>query len=263
MTFAVNASPEWARPPPDCAELRLTDWRLLRGLRDGEVHVWRAAAGAADARVWEAPLALAEREAAGNFAFDRDRQTYVLAHRLLRTVLSAYLDVDAAEITFAAGAFGKPELAAHGGLCFNLTHSAGAAMVALAWEQRIGVDLESTQARVDLDSVMRSTLAPPERALIEAMPQAGRSAAFLQLWTRKEALLKAEGVGLSHNPRDYSVAESVTMSPAATSVAVAFGTRWMITDLEVGAAWRSAVAVGGGARPFRLFCLGWTGPANL
>jgi 4'-phosphopantetheinyl transferase len=259
---AETASPEWTTSPRDPAGPRLGDPALAGGLRAGEVHVWRAAAAAADPRVWEAPLAPAEQDAAARFAFDRDRRTYRVAHGLLRAVLSGYLDEDPAGIVLVAGTAGKPELAGGSGLRFNLTHSAGAAIVALAWERRIGVDLESTQAAGDLAPAMRSTLAPDELALIAATPELQRTVAFLQTWTRKEALLKAAGVGLNHNPRDYPVGDPVATPSTGTHAVVAFGTHWTIADLTVGPAWRGAVAVEGDARPLRLFCLGWSGPTG-
>lgn len=145
-----------------------------------------------------------EKARAARFHFERDRRHYVASRGLLRRLLGDALDAPAAGITFAYGAHGKPAIAAplpeNRTLCFNLSHSAGWAIFALAWDREVGIDLESlTRLRRDaegLAGLAARILSPRELAIWQALPETARDAAFLRAWTRKEAYAKAIGRGL-------------------------------------------------------------------
>jgi len=147
----------------------------------------------------------AEQTRAARFHFARDRRHYVASRGLLRRLLGAALELPAPELVFEYGAQGKPDLAAGSSpdriLGFNLAHSAGWAMFALAWDREIGIDLESaTRLKRDsnaLPGLAARVLSPRELAIWQALPDdAARDAAFLRAWTRKEAYVKATGKGL-------------------------------------------------------------------
>jgi 4'-phosphopantetheinyl transferase len=115
---------------------------------------------------------------------------------VLRDLLSGYLARPAASLRFARSARGKPHLAG-ADLEFNLSHSAGALLVALSRDIELGVDLEAmvrrTRAVADL---ARRWFAPHEADALAALPHAQQQAAFLRLWTCKEAVLKCLGSGI-------------------------------------------------------------------
>lgn len=171
------------------------------------VQLWTAhleALSPADLEELSALLDAAERARAARFHFDRDRRHYVASRGLLRHLLGAALDQPASALVFEYGVHGKPALSPafrrDRTLSFNLSHSAGWAMFALAWNREVGIDLESIgRLKRDDDGLAglaARVLSARELAIWQALPNAAREAAFLRAWTRKEAYAKATGHGL-------------------------------------------------------------------
>ncbi len=146
-------------------------------------------------------LSRSEAERAARFVKDADRVRYVLAHAMLRTLLARRLALAPAEIAFATGPNGKPRLAGPAAdLAFNLSYGDG--VVALAFAQRpVGIDLEALRDGVAFSEIGRRFFQPDEVRYLESGPESERGLElrdrFFRLWTRKEAVLKALGVGLS------------------------------------------------------------------
>ncbi|MEO5585759.1 MAG: 4'-phosphopantetheinyl transferase superfamily protein [Flavobacteriales bacterium] len=135
----------------------------------------------------EEELARAER-----FRFATDRNRYILGHGLLRETLGHYLGRSAKDLILRRGEFGKPFLEGHP-VHFNLSDTKDAVLVALS-EHPIGADIETMNRRTDHERVANHYFTPTEVANIAAAADGKRR--FLELWTRKEAVLKACGVGL-------------------------------------------------------------------
>ena len=164
----------------------------------GEVHLWSAWVDQLEDP--GASLALLddhERARADRFCFERDRDQFVARHAFVRRVLGGYLGVAPAALVICPTAAGRPELAAPSGLAFNASHSAGLAVVAVARERRIGVDIERMRHLDDVMGIADGHLTEGETEWLRSVPQASRSAVFLTLWTRKESVVKAVGGGLS------------------------------------------------------------------
>jgi 4'-phosphopantetheinyl transferase len=100
-------------------------------------------------------------------------------------------------IEIGIGSHGKPFAPALPWLDFNLSHAGSHVALAFARDQALGVDIEECARKVSVDGVSRRFFSAPEAAAIARLAPDGRSAAFLQLWTHKEAVLKALGEGLS------------------------------------------------------------------
>ncbi len=171
-------------------------------LEGGEVHVWRAELNLPGALFpgLRALLSAEEQEKAARFYFERDRRRYIAAHAALRCLLARYLQVEPLSICFLTGKYGKPALdpAVHpGGLFFNLSHSEELAIFAFARDLEIGIDIEVIRPLDDLFSLARANFAPGEYAALSSAPPRLALEAFFNGWTRKEALLKATGGGLS------------------------------------------------------------------
>lgn len=144
----------------------------------------------------------------------------------LRAVLGHYLDADPAAIELRVAEGGKPKLAAPGSsLRFNLSHSAGEALIAVAWEREVGVDIEQIRPHGDLLALARRALEPGEARVIAAMPAAGRPAAFHAAWTRREAIVKCLGVGLAGPLPEGDVAVSAVDAGTGFAAAVAVAGR--------------------------------------
>ncbi len=138
-----------------------------------------------------------ETQRAARFFKDADRVRYVLAHAMLRTLLARRLAAAPAEIAFAASPNGKPRLAKPAAqIAFNLSYAEG--MAALAFASRpVGVDVEAVREDLAFSEIGRRFFRPDELRYLESGVGPDVRNRFFRLWTRKEAVLKALGVGLS------------------------------------------------------------------
>ena len=178
-------------------------------LERDEVHVWRVAHGSAT-RLPDLTRTLSadERARAACFRFERDRDRFVAARGMLRTILGLYLDREPARLRFCSGANGKPALAPEDDgdrLCFNLAHADDLALYAVARGREVGVDLERIRVDLDIEAMAAVTCAPRERAALAALSPEHRPEAFVALWVCKEAYAKAVGLGLSLSPERIEV----------------------------------------------------------
>lgn len=168
-------------------------------LPNGGVHIW----------TWDAehffPLAegrLAaldddERMRASRFRFDRDRMRFLISHFNMRLILSKYLLRAPQEIMYEKNQFGKPSLGAHGAgpeLHFNMSHSQGLGILAVS-NLTLGVDAELE--RPIREEIASAACSSYELRQLERLSGRRWLEAFYLCWTCKEAVLKAEGTGLS------------------------------------------------------------------
>jgi 4'-phosphopantetheinyl transferase len=182
-----------------------------------------------------------ERAHAARFHFERHRRRYVAAHVALRQVLAGRTGRPAAALVFETGEYGKPALAGPMACAFSLSHSDELALVALADDGDIGVDLERVRVLPDLDALERQCLTAAECRELAGLPPAARSLGFLQRWTRKEACLKALGTGLQIEPSTFAV--SVQDDQALVCVPTISGPREVqVHALEPAPGWVGAVA---------------------
>ncbi|MEJ8813621.1 4'-phosphopantetheinyl transferase superfamily protein [Variovorax ureilyticus] len=165
-------------------------------------HVWRVDL---DAATWgTACLSRDERERAARFVFARDRERFVAAHVALRQVLAAYSGVTASLLQFLPGKAGKPALARPAGLQFNLSHSQSVALIAIAdGNAEVGVDVEVLRPMPDAEAMAAAYFTDAEQRALAAVGPELRDRAFFTCWTRKEACLKAVGLGLGVDTRSF------------------------------------------------------------
>jgi 4'-phosphopantetheinyl transferase len=171
-------------------------------LKEGDVHVWRLPLDqpGEHGTYLRSLLSADEEERAQRFRFPRDRERFVVCRGLLRVLLGRYLSCHPGRLRFAYGAHGKPALAggaAAGRLCFNVAHSEGLALIAVARGREVGVDLECLRPETATEQLATSCFSARELEALRALPQQVRTEAFFRCWTRKEAYLKATGTGLS------------------------------------------------------------------
>jgi 4'-phosphopantetheinyl transferase len=213
------------------------------------VHVWRAALDPPPGRldVLAGYLSPDERARAERFHFPRDRRRFLAARGTVREILGAYLGRPPAALAFAYGPQGKPALDPPdaAGLDFNLSHSAGVALVALARGRPVGVDVEAMRELTDLPGVAARVMTVAELAAFEALPAGARAAAFFALWTRKEAYMKALGAGFSLPPESFAVAGLAAAG-------------WSVNDLPAPPGYAACVAVRGPIAGLR--CGTWPAP---
>lgn len=149
-------------------------------------------------------LAGGERERAARFRFAKDRSAYVLAHALWRMVLAVSLEREPPELPLGFLPSGQPDLPGTS-MATSLSHSGPVVLVAVGSVRMLGVDLERWPPRFPLDDLLPAICTPGEAELLGPLPRVQRERALLQLWTRKEALLKALGTGLAQAPASFDV----------------------------------------------------------
>ncbi len=175
-------------------------------LKAGSVGVWTASLELPTDALSDLRRLLSgdELERADRFHFDRDRLRYIAARVLLRTLLGRYLDCGPTSIRFDYGRHGKPALVSPSAqieLFFNLSHTHDFAIYAVTALGPIGVDVERVRADFPIEEIIPQFCLPSEADALRRLPAPLRNERALALWTRKEAYCKAQGLGLSLDPR--------------------------------------------------------------
>ncbi len=222
-----------------------------RALQPADLHVWLAPL---DNQADDAVLSPDERQRAARFVHPHHADRFRAAHAALRHAVSAYAGVPAAALRFAAGPFGKPRLDPPG-VAFNLSHSGDWALIALARAAAVGVDIEQPRPIPDHAELARRTFAPAEAAALEALAPDDRLPGFFRCWTRKEAVVKALGTGLS-TPLDRFVVP-VGTAPGPYAIIGPWSGEITLLPLDLPHGLAGAVAVHGmdGAPVLRRFTL--------
>ena len=222
------------------------------------VHVWQASLSTSPPTDLSGVLSPEELERADRFGNPASRSAFLVARSTLRGVLAHELGTDAAALRFATGPHGKPFLQDPlTALRFNLSHSGDVVVCAVAWEREVGVDVERFKPDIHHAALARRFFSPLENEQLFSLPPALRPAAFFAAWTRKEALVKAWGVGLSLPLDSFDV--SVHPHHPADLLGVREGPGrggwWSLRELDPGAGYAGAVAVEGRVGP--LICRSW------
>jgi len=153
---------------------------------------------------FEAQLDADERTRAERFRFESDRERFLLGHGFLRETMATALDLAPSAIRYRRGPHGKPFLEGHSA-CFNFSDTKDAVLVGFTDGVDIGIDLETMTRRVDHDAVAGHYFTEEEVAVLQALDGDPRKRRFLELWTRKEAVLKASGVGIMEDLKEMRV----------------------------------------------------------
>ncbi|MGZ5958412.1 MAG: 4'-phosphopantetheinyl transferase family protein [Myxococcaceae bacterium] len=161
------------------------------------VDVWFLDPSGTATRAWIDVLDPEERARAEAFRTPDLREQYVASHAMVRTVLSTYASVAPSEWRYAYGSKGQPRLVdAPVDLRFSLSHSGPRAAVAITVGREVGFDLEDIDPAKNPLGIADRFFTPTEAEALRACLASDRSARFTTLWTVKEAVLKARGVGL-------------------------------------------------------------------
>jgi len=215
-------------------------------LKANQVDIWRIELDLPPVSVksLESALSADEDQRAARFHFPKDRDHFVIAHGVLREILSRYLACEPDQLNFSKNEYGKPALDGRK-LEFNLSHSGDFALIAVTWEQKVGVDVERIRSDIEIESMARRFFSSNEVAELMSLPLEQRKVAFFNCWTRKEAYIKAQGLGLSMPLQDFDV--SLTpYEPAllrATRPDAQEAARWIFFALDVDPGYAAALAV--------------------
>ncbi len=147
-----------------------------------------------------------ERARHARLLFERHQHLFLISHAMLRRVLSLYVGVEPAQLRFSISPLGKPELVVpHSpSLHFNLSQTKGLAAVGVTGMGRLGVDVESGKPPETMIRLGRRFFAPSEVAVMERFPPGPAAALALELWSLKEAFMKAVGLGMELPPSRFA-----------------------------------------------------------
>ncbi len=234
-------------------------------LSANEVHVWaaRLEVSAPTLAALRTTLSSMELERAARFRFERHRDRFMVGRGLLRVLLGHYLQAEARELEFTYGSAGKPELKRKPGsppLHFNLAHSGNLALLAITQAGAVGVDVERVRPLKDADDLVARFFSPREHALFKDLPDSQKPAAFFNLWTRKEAWLKATGEGITHSLHLVEVSFLPDEPARLLAVPELPGPdrpSWVLLDLQPEPGFVGAVAIA--AQAPKLRCWRWDG----
>jgi 4'-phosphopantetheinyl transferase len=201
-------------------------------LAPGSVHVWHVDLDAVvhrrpEVESWLSPD---ERDRAERFRFERDRRRFVAGRGALRAVLAAYINEDPRALRFVYGVHGRPELDGGTAVRFNLAHSRDRGVIALTERAPIGIDIETAREMPDVDDLAPVVFSTAE--LEEVAAARNREVAFLRGWTRKEAILKALGTGLSAVEHACSVSLGEHAAVLAIDGPHGPAAEWTLRDLS-------------------------------
>jgi len=212
------------------------------------VHVWRI--HAISSFEWLEPLrsilSSGEIYRAGRFRFDEDQMRFVITHGCLRLLLGKYIHISPDQINFQNGNFGKPHLV-NCELEFNISHSGDYSLIAFAVDRIVGVDVELHRANLEIEKVAKRFFSKREITTLMNLSHEEQSNAFFSIWTRKEAYIKAHGLGLALPLDSFDV----SLEPHASNALIATrpdkseADRWTIRSLDMGDEYSGAVAVDG------------------
>lgn len=189
-------------------------------------------------------LSSAEQHRAAAFRTPALRNLYTKAHVALRQLLSACTGIAPQDLAFATNAWGKPELAhPASGPHFNLSHSGTKILIALSATGPVGIDIEQIRPAPPYE-IAPEAFSAEERNLLARTPPQDRGDVFYQLWTRKEALVKAIGRGLDLNLQDITVCSNLSLvrSPARLSGSLDGLGDWYLFQLPPMAGFAAALA---------------------
>jgi 4'-phosphopantetheinyl transferase len=169
------------------------------------------------------------------FRFERDRVRYGISHAILRILLGRYLGVQSSSLSFDQNEFGKPSLAqtvVGSELTFNLSHTNRVGLLAIAAGLAIGVDIEEVRP-VECGTVERY-FSTQEQSSLGTLAGADWLEGFYNCWTRKEAILKAEGLGLNVrlDAFDVSLSPSVKATVLGVRPTAGFTSNWHLVELR-------------------------------
>ena len=190
-----------------------------------------------------------ERRRAARYRFPADRSAFVTTRAAARRCIASELGIAPHRVRLIVEPTGRPRLAEGIGsdLDFNLSHSGSLAAVAIARGRRVGVDVEFRRPDRGLESLVPDIMGPLEREMLAGLDRAEFVRAFYACWTRKEAIVKGLGAGLSYPvatldiptfPRGGVVRLPAASSPTGEDV-------WSLRTLELPGSFTLSIAIAG------------------
>ena len=183
-----------------------------------------------------------ERKRADRFLIAAKRHEFTVARSALRQVLARRLERSPESLVFELGEHGRPELPDENQLNFNLSHSEGVALIALAPVEFLGVDVERRRDGRPFGRLAQRFFSTLETRDYQTQDEPDPAIVFYRGWTRKEAYLKAWGTGLTFSSRRFSLSLGEEAARVLeTGMPGDDGAGWTFADLDLGASHAACV----------------------
>ncbi|MDR1057525.1 MAG: 4'-phosphopantetheinyl transferase superfamily protein [Coxiellaceae bacterium] len=215
-------------------------------LRTKEVHVWRASLKYPQEKILEflKILNLQERERAAKFMVNNAASSFIIARGILRTLLAKYLNLQPQEIIFRQNQYGKLYLESSP-LQFNLSHSHEIALFIFALNTPVGIDVEFMRVDYNFTDIAQRFFSKVESEKLFALPKDKQLQAFFNCWVRKEAVIKAQGVGMFKELDKFSVEVSSSKEGCVQLLLDDDSDQnWTLESLNPGGNYSGAFAIG-------------------
>jgi 4'-phosphopantetheinyl transferase len=176
-----------------------------------ELHIWRINLDNVNYQPKHliSLLSSKEIERSKRFIFERDSYRYQVTHSMKRLIVANYLDCNPQCLCFESGSHGKPALTKLQNplkIQFNISHSQDLILIAITIEDSVGIDIEYNDKKLLIENLSEAIFSPFEKKFFATLnSQQEKKEAFLRCWTRKEAYLKAIGIGLTDDLTSISV----------------------------------------------------------
>jgi 4'-phosphopantetheinyl transferase len=236
----------------------------VAGLAEGHVHIWRLEPEPeVELSRYFRLLDSDEQDRARRFRFPNLTRNFIVDHGRLRLLLGAYTQSRPEDLVFARNEFGKPKLAnpalTNHRLHFNLSHTKGLTLLAVCLGSEVGIDVEAVRPMDDWQGIALSHFSPRENAALQSTIESDRQNGFFRCWTRKEAFLKANGLGLSKPLDLFAVSLAADEFPELLSCEwdSQATSRWSLVSLALGPEFAAALAIQ--RREWTLRFFNWAG----
>ena len=192
------------------------------------------------------PFSHHELSRASSYKFEQLQTRFLTGRLRLRQILSLYTGCPIEQLEFTPGYGGKPLLKKYPKIRFSLSRSDGVQMVAVAYDREVGVDLEKLR-NDDFGGVIARFFSPAEKASLQTVTGREMSEVFFRIWTRKEAYLKAMGVGLSYSLPAFTMSGRIGDTDAlvhddGSNCAL---TSWRVAEISTPTGYCGALAAAG------------------
>lgn len=200
-----------------------------------------------------------ERTRSERFRFEQHRNRFIAGRGLLRGILAMHLNRNPRALEFVYGPNEKPGLAPRGEhepIHFNLAHSGDLVLIAVTRTGEVGIDVERIRPVSEAGNIVERYFSPRESGEYRALPEADKPAAFFNLWTRKEAWLKATGEGIGRSLNEVEVAFRPGEPARLISLpgGVASTREWNLCALTPASGYIGALAARAHAGPINCWC---------
>lgn len=163
----------------------------------------------------------------------------------LKSILAKYVDVSAKEIAFSLECNKKPVLSGCNGIHFNLSHCETRGIVGISSLCSIGIDIEKRRPMKELDEIIQRFFSKQESKALADLPEPDKQKAFFRVWTRKESLIKANGLGMQMPLNDFvvpSTSQTSWFSPEFDRSCAKNG-HYYLNDVMINAEFEAAVCL--------------------